>query len=100
NPEQVTDIDADVPRHLRVVAEVVGHVLPDAVEVDAYQLAAAVEDGAARAAAGGVGVGEEAYRHVLEPRVRPAARRGLARRRQQLAGGVERLFTGVFRHHA
>ena len=81
-PEQVAHVDADVAGHVGVVAEVVGHVLPDAVEVHAHEPALAVDRRAARVAAGGVAVGQEADRHLAERRVRPAAE---APRREGLA---------------
>ena len=47
-----------------LVLYVAGKALPVAVEVDTDQFAAAVEYGASRVAAGGVGVGDEVYGHL------------------------------------
>src|SRR5882724_9511113 len=99
NPEEVAGVDADVARHLGIVAEVVGDILPDAVEVDPHQLAAAVQDRAAGIAAGGVGIGQEVDRHVVETRIGPAALRGLRGGAEQLGRGVERLLSGMLLGH-
>jgi len=77
-PQQVAHVGVDVAGHVGVVAEVVGHVLPDAVEVDADEAALAVDRGAARVAAGRVAIAEDPDRHLAtagRPSGRSASRR-------------------------
>src|SRR4029079_9471539 len=59
DPQHVADVDADVARAVGVPAEVAGDVLEHAVEVEADQPAAAVDDRRTAVAAGGVAVEQE-----------------------------------------
>src|SRR5215212_237306 len=51
DPEQITNVDVDIAVHGRVVAEIIGNVFPDPIEVDPDQLATAVDGGGAGVAA-------------------------------------------------